>query len=201
MCRVCVAVSQRALRASPCRNEPCVRFERLARKDDSVSGEGSSGEVNALLKCTSYRLQAHVQVELQSVHEHAKANVRKFRAKTSALVIQDAGSKSHVLAVGKPTYTKAHLRVAGASSTPDSMDCDAAQRDFIELFTAQHDDTDCRADAFVSLEGSSDSGSNGEQICEGHGHDEATCNSIGCCQYDIVDGKCWSDVGQGPCTG
>ena len=44
-------------------------------------------------------------------------------------------------------------------------------------------------------------GSNGEQICEGHGYDEATCNSIGCCQYDTGNGNCWSDVGDGPCTG
>ena len=44
-------------------------------------------------------------------------------------------------------------------------------------------------------------GSNGEQICEGHGYDEATCNSIGCCQYDTGNGNCWSAVGEGPCTG
>ena len=47
--------------------------------------------------------------------------------------------------------------------------------------------------------GGSGGGSNGEQMCEGHGYDEATCKSIGCCQYD--NGNCWSDVGTGPCTG
>jgi len=35
----------------------------------------------------------------------------------------------------------------------------------------------------------------GEQACEGHGYNETTCNSVGCCQYDQYGGQCWSAVG------
>ena len=41
---------------------------------------------------------------------------------------------------------------------------------------------------------------NGEQMCENHGYDEQTCNSIGCCHFDAYDQGCWSDVGTGPCV-
>jgi hypothetical protein len=38
---------------------------------------------------------------------------------------------------------------------------------------------------------------NGEEVCEGHDFDEATCGEIGCCQWD--ENQCWSAVGQDVC--
>jgi len=40
-------------------------------------------------------------------------------------------------------------------------------------------------------------GSNGEDICEGHGFNPTQCQAVGCCHWD--DGQCWSSVGHGPC--
>ena len=39
---------------------------------------------------------------------------------------------------------------------------------------------------------------NGEEVCEGHGYTQITCESISCCQWD--NGQCWSAVGQDPCS-
>ena len=39
---------------------------------------------------------------------------------------------------------------------------------------------------------------NGEEVCEGHGYAQITCESISCCQWD--NGQCWSAVGQDPCS-
>ena len=38
----------------------------------------------------------------------------------------------------------------------------------------------------------------GEDVCEGHGFDEQTCQQQGCCQWD--NGACRSDVGPNPCS-
>jgi len=42
-------------------------------------------------------------------------------------------------------------------------------------------------------------GNSGEQVCEGHGYDSATCAGLGCCSF--ADGECWSGVGSNVCTG
>jgi hypothetical protein len=42
-------------------------------------------------------------------------------------------------------------------------------------------------------------GPSGEDVCEGHGFDEQTCQQQGCCQWD--NGACWSNVGPNPCFG
>ena len=42
---------------------------------------------------------------------------------------------------------------------------------------------------------------NGEEVCENKGYNPTECAAIGCCQFDYSNGKCWSDVGDGPCSG
>ena len=41
-------------------------------------------------------------------------------------------------------------------------------------------------------------GVNGEEVCEGHGYPQITCESLSCCQWD--NGQCWSAVGQDACS-
>ena len=43
-------------------------------------------------------------------------------------------------------------------------------------------------------------GPSGEEVCQGHGYDETTCMTQGCCQWDADTlAGCWSAVGAGPC--
>jgi len=42
-------------------------------------------------------------------------------------------------------------------------------------------------------------GPSGEKACENMGFDQSACAAVGCCQFD--DGKCWSAVGGGACSG
>jgi hypothetical protein len=41
-------------------------------------------------------------------------------------------------------------------------------------------------------------GTNGEEQCEGHGYSSEQCSAVGCCHWDGAG--CWSAVGDGPCT-
>ena len=71
---------------------------------------------------------------------------------------------------------------------------------------------------FLEKRWNSNSGSNGEAVCEGHGFNPTQCEAVGCCQWD--DGQvdwwqewvlislatlpsyhpqCWSAVGNGQC--
>ena len=40
---------------------------------------------------------------------------------------------------------------------------------------------------------------NGEAVCENHGYAEDVCRAIGCCNYDVGEQECYSEVGRGQC--